>query len=93
MLDGESWLLPQEATKDPPPPLLPSAESLWRAWERLAWSRPVGFGMGAIPVSEVLSYCQLRGIRDLDQRERILWAVQALDKAFLQHWAEKEEED
>lgn len=77
----------------PAPQLWPGAEALWEAWESLCWSRPVGWGMGAIPVSEVLAYCALLGISDLDQRERILGAIQRLDAEFLKHHAEKSKKE
>ena len=72
------------------PELLPGAFSLWEAWQALQWSRDVGFGIGAIPVSEVLAYCALMGISDLDQRERLLRAIQRLDEVFLKHHAEEQ---
>lgn len=71
------------------PELLPGAHAVWEAWEALHWSRPVGWGMGAIPVSEVLAYCVLLGIEDLNQRGWILRAVQRLDSEFLKHHAEE----
>jgi hypothetical protein len=93
MLSGETDDLPTDwkpgASRGLAPELRPDAEALWDAWESLCWSRPVGFGMGAIPVSEVLAYCTLLGIRDLDERERILGAVQRLDAEFLKYHAEQ----
>lgn len=80
--------LPEE-----PPELLPSAEALWEAWVVLQNSRPVGFDIGYIPVSEVLAYCALLGISDLNQRERILTAVQRLDVEYLKHHAEQRKKE
>ena len=73
----------------PAPELLPGAQSLWEAWEALSWSRAVGFGVGAIPVSEVLAYCELLQIRSLWQRERLLRTIQRLDAEIMKHHAEQ----
>jgi hypothetical protein len=36
-----------------------------------------------IPLSEVLSYFEMFGIRSLDHRERILYMVRAMDRTFV----------
>jgi hypothetical protein len=73
----------------PAPDLWPGAEPIWEAWQALFLSRPVGWGMGAIPVSEVFAYCNLLGIADLNQREWILRAIQRLDSEFLKFYSDE----
>lgn len=75
------------------PALMPGAWGAWEAWEALEWSRPGGMGVGAIPVSEVLAYCTLLGIVDLDYRAWLLRAIQRLDGEFMRHVAEKQKRD
>jgi hypothetical protein len=84
--------LPEGRRPEQPPLLLPGAESIWEAWQALQLSRDVGFGIGAIRVSEVLAYCELLGIRDLEVRESLLRQIQAMDGVFLKHCADKAEE-
>lgn len=80
-------------TQGPAPDLWPGAEAPWEAWEALRLSRPVGWSIGAIPVSEVLAYCTLLEISNLDFRGWLLRAVQALDAEFLKWHAEQSKKD
>jgi hypothetical protein len=48
-------------------------------------------GAMAIPLSEILSYCELLYIHDVDARERHIDWIQFIDNIYLQHMAEKRE--
>ena len=72
--------------------LSPANTRAWRAWAELSGSRPVGFGVGAIPFGEIKARFELLGQRpDAGQVERI----RVIDNEFLAHHAEerKKEED
>ena len=55
------------------------------AFKNLSSSRAVGFGIGAIPVSEILAYCELFRIDGEDEREDMLYYVSELDMEYLGH--------
>lgn len=65
----------------------------WRfyvAFNSLSASRPNnGMGVSPIPMSELLSYCQLVGIANFSERSKYLRLVQSLDRVFLEHQSEK----
>ena len=59
---------------------------IWNAFAVLSAQRDGGFsGITPIPVSEVMAYCDLRGMTDPDTRTLYLRGVTALD----QEWREK----
>jgi hypothetical protein len=61
----------------------------YEAFHCLSRSRPSGFNSAAaIPVSEVLAYCQLMGIVNQRLRSKYLSLVQDMDRICLDHWAE-----
>ena len=63
----------------------------YRAFTTLSQSRPSG-GMGgrsAIPISEILAFCQLVGIASKEERLKYLSLIQELDQICLEHWAEE----
>lgn len=50
----------------------------------------MGFGaVAAIPITEIFSYLDGMGIRNIDDREFILAHVQALDTDFRKHYEPK----
>ena len=62
----------------------------YNAFTDLSASRPSG-GMGgasAIPISEVLAFCELLGIANLRERAKYLRIVRELDRICLDHWAD-----
>lgn len=62
----------------------------YSAYQSLAKSRRAGMnGPLAIPVSEILSYCELFYIAKLNERERLFRYVNSLDSAYLDYVAEK----
>jgi hypothetical protein len=46
-------------------------------------------GPQPIPISEVLAYCEMMRIRDLDMRQAVLQIVQTLDGKFVEHQVKK----
>ena len=63
----------------------------YTAFNHLSSARPSG-GMGvaaAIPVSEVLAFCELVGIAIREERVKYLDLVQELDQICLEHWAKE----
>lgn len=73
-----------------PEPFPDLAEYL-EAFRVLCASRPnSGFGISAIPLSEIQSYCSLFGVED---RERFVYLVRAMDEAFIEKRAAKDGHD
>jgi hypothetical protein len=62
----------------------------YNTYQSLSRSRNAGMG-GAmpIPVSEILAFCNLFYIAQLNERERIFRYVNSLDNAYLEYQAEK----
>ncbi len=76
---------------DDPPTLYPDLMFDWRAFITLARSRQQGLnGPGSIAISEVLSYCDLLGLRDPESRVTLLQRVQTLDSEFIRFSNEKQ---
>ena len=46
-----------------------------------------------VPISEVLAYCDMFHIDGLDEREKLLHMVRAMDRAFLDVIRKRREED
>lgn len=74
------------------PQLFPHLLPAWEAFGRLSKRRPVGFGIGAIPLSEFESYCRTFGVVDQDRRRWLFARVDALDGAYLEHARETQEQ-
>jgi len=54
------------------------------AFTRLSGSRPVSMGgAGAIPLSEILSYCRLYGISDPDEIDDLVYLIGVMDGEWL----------
>ena len=53
------------------------------AFNILSTSRPVGFSYGAIPISEILAYCNMFGIDDYEERKEFIKRIKILDRAYL----------
>ncbi|MCQ8781723.1 hypothetical protein NPA30_05955 [Aurantimonas sp. CSK15Z-1] len=41
-------------------------------------------GEGPIPLSEILAYCQMFGVNDVDERGDFLRVIRAMDEAYLE---------
>lgn len=62
----------------------------YSVFQAIARSRAVGMaGALPIPASEILAYCSLYQIAELNERDRIFRYVTRLDETFLQVSAEK----
>ena len=66
----------------------------YKAFSTLSTSRPQGMGgAGYIPVSEMLAYCQMAGIRLIAERERFMRLMQGMDRVFMDFLKEKREKE
>lgn len=72
-----------------PPALDPENAEYLAAFADLSPLRPAGFGVSAIPASEMLAYCRLHGIADT---EEFFGRIRAADAAFLE-WHRAREKD
>ena len=62
----------------------------YSAYQAISGSRQVGMGGPLpIPVSEILAYCDLFYIAELNARERLFKYLKRLDNTYLDHVAEK----
>lgn len=62
----------------------------FEAFLTLTDSRSIGFGgAGAIPLSEIKAYCDLYQIDDVDEIDRLITMIKALDSEFLSWASEK----
>ena len=56
------------------------------AWARLKNSRPMGQGaIGHIPLSEMASYLSMMRIDGLDEKDRWVRMISALDSVYVEH--------
>lgn len=56
-----------------------------------AQSRPIGMGIGKIPISEIKAYVDYLGIDDIEYRELLLERIMILDEEFVKYQNEKSE--
>lgn len=69
------------------PELEEESGEFWNAFWLLSGSRPAGFsGVAAIPVAEVLAYCQLHDVADGPELHRM---IRAMDRAYID-WNSKQ---
>lgn len=60
-------------------------------FQAVSRSRNAGMaGALPVPVSEILAYCDLYQIAELNERDRIFRYVNRMDEAYLKHTAEKQ---
>jgi hypothetical protein len=62
------------------------------AWDDLGRSRPVGYGIGPIPASEILAYCNLLQIEWQDVRDELFYFCGVLDDVYVP-WAQKTKDE
>ena len=55
---------------------------IWDGFWVLSPSRSVGFSVGAIPLAEMVSYCDAFGV---DDREQFIAGIQAMDRIYVPH--------
>lgn len=56
-------------------------------------SRPQGFDVGRVPVSEVRDYCDLAGLDDVTERFRFFDLIREMDSTFMQEIARRRESE
>jgi len=68
---------------------------VWKAFTDLNARRPVAGMGGYLPFSyiEIEAYCRLKGITTLNERERLLRLLDALDAAWMKAYVEKSERE
>lgn len=74
------------------PQLLPHLLPVWEAFGRLGRRRPVGFGVGAIPMTEFESYCRTFDVNDVERRHWLFVRLDALDAAYIEQHRETQEQ-
>lgn len=57
---------------------------MWGAFVDLNPRRAVGFGVGAIPASEILAWLEIHQVKDLDTRIELFDMLLVLDDAYLE---------
>jgi hypothetical protein len=75
------------------PELLSSGEQYWEAFWALISTRPIGFGVGPIPFTAIVSYMNEIGLSDPDDREDMRKFVQFLDLRYLEYLQEKRDRE
>jgi hypothetical protein len=72
------------------PKLQPQDMRYLRAYQTIEDGRTGGVGgPNPIPLSDISAYCDLAGIDKASERLKYLRLVRRLDRAYLEHWAEK----
>lgn len=61
----------------------------WRVFHDLNASRPVGFGAASVPISEILAYCELYGINDINERSDLVYIMAEMNSEFIEHFSKK----
>lgn len=61
---------------------------VWEAFVLLSPSRNVGWGSGAIPLTEIRAYCEMFEIGP-EEREDLLYLLRAIDDEYLKLTGEK----
>lgn len=72
------------------PPLNPRNRHLLEAFYEVSAGRSIGEVPQPLRVSELLAYCQLTGVADSEERERLLRVMQRLDGVYLRHAVERQ---
>jgi hypothetical protein len=62
----------------------------WEAFQLLQLSRPnTGFGPGAIPLSEIMTYAELMQMPIGEERQQLVQIIRAMDGVYLAWVREK----
>jgi hypothetical protein len=88
----------EETTGETPPALLNRpvlttwVQEYWRAYLLLESSRQLSMsGAGPIPISEILAYVTLLEIDGIEEREKYVIMVSAMDAVYLEHMQAKQQ--
>lgn len=97
--DKYEWFLELEAEgNDVPalkdmPVLYEDLVPFWRAFNELSRTRPVGMGVGAIPMSEILAWLDLHEIGGFEDRIEYARWIGYLDSLFLEYQSKKQQQE
>jgi hypothetical protein len=72
------------------PKLIDHLRPIWEAFWMLSGSRSAGFGLGPIPLRDILTYLEWQDIVSKDEQERWVHYLKAMDNEFLQIANKKE---
>jgi hypothetical protein len=75
---------------DEKPDISSEASTFWEVFLLLSRSRRMGMSLGAIPISEVLAYCEFYSIVDVDERDSLLRIISMVDSYYLELHSPKE---
>lgn len=65
------------------PDLFPDLLWIWESFMVLSSARQVGMdGPQSISITDINALCQFQGIRNMDEREELLYHVQEMDRSF-----------
>jgi hypothetical protein len=93
--DRESFLLSLEERGETVNALLnkPELESdqipYWEAFAILSNSRPVGFAVGHIPLTEIEAYMRITCVDDDDERADLLYFIREMDAEYMSYVEKK----
>jgi len=62
----------------------------WNAFVVLSQSRPIGLGVGAIPLSDMKAFCDLMEITGVEERMTFIRLMQAMDSIVVEQAQQKE---
>jgi len=62
------------------PVLLPGLDVFLKAYDDLTYDRPVGFGVGSIPWSSIIKWCQLNGMHDINDMDSCIRYIRKLEQ-------------
>ncbi len=75
------------------PELFPHLAYVWDSFWLLSSSRHSGFGLGPIPLGEVILYFAWQGVEDPEEQDAILHLLRVMDNEYLRlTQAESEQE-
>lgn len=85
------------ATLPPDAPAVRDMPEVWpevawylEAFNELTWSRPVGMGIGYIPISEVVAWADANGVEDV---ALLIRHIRALDAVYVAECIERQKRD
>ena len=78
---------------DARPQLLPGLEFVWRAFSVLHGQRQYTFGPQPLQLNEMQAYLNLHGCTGTDYRTEIVTHLLAMDRTWLQWYAEQQDRD
>ena len=95
----EKMILQQAARSNKPVPeriknaprLLPGLDFYFEAFMHLTSCRESGWGVGPIPWTAIIRYCDEIGLQG-DQREDMVHHIEVMDKAYIDHQNKKQED-